>query len=579
MSSGNSKNKRKAIPSAVRNNVWNVYIGTAEKEGTCFCCKTERISCANFQCGHVESHAEGGEVTIQNLRPVCAQCNQSMGKTNMIDFMKKYGFDQLEVSNKGNNGGNNSSGNSGNSNACNSNAFNSNACNSNVCNSNACNSNFVNGNSTNVNTSYPLSLDAEVTSKNNDDFHEISLDPSPLYPNLKEETTSSYSLNPFTNLLGLFGINRGSKSSKSDEKKENKSSETSSSLCSVPMDGVSHSEKVHHELYNKNNWKADINPSKVHDEVAVKSSSLNQGQNFYRNSPSLNSHRDSPSLSSYRNSPSLSSHRDSPSLNSHRDSHRDSALGTSSTLPSSSSSSSQSSKPVPMDIDQNNEIIYEKVKYLIYLFPKEVLKGILSKKGVACNNILTQDELVEKILKKTRLPMKTLTLFSMGEIKTLAEYMGISVKNKKEDIINFLLNLSLEEIIIIYILNSVNIGQLQQLKEMLGIKSSMISRKMVQLEIKDYFCGMLNDFIEFLRTIDIYTNYVTICCGCVIGYGNWKEITKLKLHYFFNNFVINVCAESTGYCHSCKKDTTIQQTLNQFYNSEEFYILIDRVQK
>ena len=70
MAAYNNKGKRKPIPSAVRNNVWNVYIGTSEKEGTCFCCKTEKISFANFQCGHVESHADGGEVTIQNLRPI-----------------------------------------------------------------------------------------------------------------------------------------------------------------------------------------------------------------------------------------------------------------------------------------------------------------------------------------------------------------------------------------------------------------------------------------------------------------------------------------------------------------------------
>lgn len=90
-----SKKSRKAhIPSTVRNSVWNIYIGTTSKTGKCFCCSTEIISTANFHCGHVISEKNGGKVTIQNLRPVCAQCNTSMGTTNMEDFMVTYGFDK-----------------------------------------------------------------------------------------------------------------------------------------------------------------------------------------------------------------------------------------------------------------------------------------------------------------------------------------------------------------------------------------------------------------------------------------------------------------------------------------------------
>ncbi|AYV76117.1 MAG: HNH endonuclease [Terrestrivirus sp.] len=83
---------KEKIPPTVRNSVWNRHIGAEKKIGKCVCCNTEQISFANFQCGHVQSEKEGGKVCLQNLRPVCAQCNSSMGTQNMEDFMKQYGY-------------------------------------------------------------------------------------------------------------------------------------------------------------------------------------------------------------------------------------------------------------------------------------------------------------------------------------------------------------------------------------------------------------------------------------------------------------------------------------------------------
>ena len=80
------------IPSTVRNCVWNIYIGADQKQGVCFCCNTEQISFANFECGHVQAKTKNGDTTIQNLRPICGLCNKSMGTQNMEEFMAKYGF-------------------------------------------------------------------------------------------------------------------------------------------------------------------------------------------------------------------------------------------------------------------------------------------------------------------------------------------------------------------------------------------------------------------------------------------------------------------------------------------------------
>ena len=80
---------RKKIPNALRLAVWNDFAKDSE---LCFCCKREKISIANFECGHVVAVKNGGLDNIQNLRPICSQCNRSMGTKNMLEFMSSCGF-------------------------------------------------------------------------------------------------------------------------------------------------------------------------------------------------------------------------------------------------------------------------------------------------------------------------------------------------------------------------------------------------------------------------------------------------------------------------------------------------------
>ena len=89
----------KKLPSTVRNSVWNKYNRINKKIGNCFCCKQEQISFANFECGHIQSIANGGDDTIQNLRPICSLYNKSMGKNNMEEFIEKYGFNKNKTIN------------------------------------------------------------------------------------------------------------------------------------------------------------------------------------------------------------------------------------------------------------------------------------------------------------------------------------------------------------------------------------------------------------------------------------------------------------------------------------------------
>jgi hypothetical protein len=87
--------KTKKIPDALRNAVWNKYIGLEKGTGMCFCCNLEIISRGNYDCGHIISRAKGGETMLQNLRPVCGKCNKSMGTKDMNLFKKECGF-QIE---------------------------------------------------------------------------------------------------------------------------------------------------------------------------------------------------------------------------------------------------------------------------------------------------------------------------------------------------------------------------------------------------------------------------------------------------------------------------------------------------
>ena len=48
------------------------------------------VDSKKFDCGHVVASAIGGQNVVENLRPVCATCNKSMGTQNMEEFKDIY---------------------------------------------------------------------------------------------------------------------------------------------------------------------------------------------------------------------------------------------------------------------------------------------------------------------------------------------------------------------------------------------------------------------------------------------------------------------------------------------------------
>lgn len=73
------------IPQRVRIAVWDYYIGDT------FGCKCWIGWCSNqltpfdFQVGHNVPHSKDGTLDIDNLRPICRQCNSSMSDQYTID--------------------------------------------------------------------------------------------------------------------------------------------------------------------------------------------------------------------------------------------------------------------------------------------------------------------------------------------------------------------------------------------------------------------------------------------------------------------------------------------------------------
>jgi 5-methylcytosine-specific restriction endonuclease McrA len=91
--------KRKAIPKALREEVWRRYIGTNyETKCTIGWC-TNKITPFDYEVGHNIPHSKGGSSTIENLRPICSRCNKSMSDTYTIDEWNNMGKKQ-EFSNE-----------------------------------------------------------------------------------------------------------------------------------------------------------------------------------------------------------------------------------------------------------------------------------------------------------------------------------------------------------------------------------------------------------------------------------------------------------------------------------------------
>jgi 5-methylcytosine-specific restriction endonuclease McrA len=75
---------RPKITKKLRMNVWKKY-GINNLNQPCFCCGVD-ISFNQFECGHVIPISKGGSTTVDNLEPICGECNKDMGNMNLMEY-------------------------------------------------------------------------------------------------------------------------------------------------------------------------------------------------------------------------------------------------------------------------------------------------------------------------------------------------------------------------------------------------------------------------------------------------------------------------------------------------------------
>lgn len=80
--------KKKQIPKNLRMQVWQRWIGSETTAGQCFACGIP-ININAFDAGHNVPESKGGTATLDNLRPVCHQCNLGMGNVSTIEEYRK----------------------------------------------------------------------------------------------------------------------------------------------------------------------------------------------------------------------------------------------------------------------------------------------------------------------------------------------------------------------------------------------------------------------------------------------------------------------------------------------------------
>jgi hypothetical protein len=78
--------RKQRIPKALKTKVWEKCIGNV-LIGSCYACNRE-IRFDAFEAGHIISEANGGEVHLDNLKPICKPCNGSCYTKNLDDFRK-----------------------------------------------------------------------------------------------------------------------------------------------------------------------------------------------------------------------------------------------------------------------------------------------------------------------------------------------------------------------------------------------------------------------------------------------------------------------------------------------------------
>lgn len=83
------KRKRKSVPKALKDKLWDTTFGPDVGQANCYVCDIA-INSKRFEAGHIISVVNGGKTVLDNLRCICGTCNKSMGTDNLEQFRTEY---------------------------------------------------------------------------------------------------------------------------------------------------------------------------------------------------------------------------------------------------------------------------------------------------------------------------------------------------------------------------------------------------------------------------------------------------------------------------------------------------------
>jgi hypothetical protein len=88
---------KKRLKPWFRDDIWLHHVGSL-KESKCPCCQIRVISREAFSAGHIQAESRGGVSSIENIVPICDECNGRMGSTHMYWFAwDTYGIVMFKI--------------------------------------------------------------------------------------------------------------------------------------------------------------------------------------------------------------------------------------------------------------------------------------------------------------------------------------------------------------------------------------------------------------------------------------------------------------------------------------------------
>lgn len=82
----------KKVPNNLKLECWNLFHGSVNQNGNCFCCKI-LIDKRNYYARYIVPLINGGKLIKENVRILCKNCNKNMNSNeHMKQYMIRVGF-------------------------------------------------------------------------------------------------------------------------------------------------------------------------------------------------------------------------------------------------------------------------------------------------------------------------------------------------------------------------------------------------------------------------------------------------------------------------------------------------------